>query len=135
MADPFQSFIKLELPKRPFLPKDVDVESVIVRRGNLPRQLDGVKLQDGQVLGVVDGKLAAVAQATSAIRILPHSQTVAVDIWVIQHEDHGAPAGIVQIFDTDSELITPDSVTTSIGNTTIKFIAAQAGKAFLLFST
>ena len=39
MANPFEDFIQLELPNRPWMASDVQEESVIVRRGQGARQL------------------------------------------------------------------------------------------------
>lgn len=135
MADPFVNFIKLELPKRPFLDADVAEETVIIRRGALPRQLSSVQLGTDEVLGMKDGKLAAVAQGagTGSVNIVPHQQPVAAKVWTVEHPSKGI-ANLTQVYDVAGELVVPDTVLAQDGTTVITFYEAQAGAAYLLFA-
>jgi hypothetical protein len=56
----FEQFVQQELPLRPFTPTDGNLESIPVRRGQGPRQLQFIDLTDGQVLARVNGQLQGV---------------------------------------------------------------------------
>lgn len=132
-SNPFESFIKLELPKRPFLEADVEPESVIIRRGSLPRQLEGIKVPDGHALGGKNGVLTAIPIGASSISIVVHTNEVAELEWVVQHPDSGT-VDIIQLFDTTGKSIHADTVFREDGQTTITFVKAQAGYASLFFA-
>lgn len=130
MANPFQDFIQLELPKRPFLEADVPKETVMVRRGNAPRQLAAVSLADGEVLGKVGGVLAAVTP--SSADGLQHDQTVAAVTWTIAHGRTSTKV-IALLIDESGNKIEADNVLVEDDTVTVSFIDAQAGKANLMF--
>jgi hypothetical protein len=130
MANPFQDFIQLELPKRPFLDADVPQETVMVRRGNAPRQLAAVSLVDGEVLGKVDGALAAVTPSSAfGVQFV---QTEAAATWTIAHGRTSTKV-IALLLDSSGNKIEADNVSVQSETVVVSFIDAQAGKANLMF--
>ena len=93
----FEDFVQVELPKRGYLNTDVPQESIIIRRGAGPRQFDAITLAEGQVLGVVNGQLAAMALAGAGIRKAIVPITTAATIWTVTH-NFGSENAIVQCF-------------------------------------
>lgn len=129
----FEDFVQVELPKRGYLDADPEQESIIVRRGPGPRQFDAIKLVEGQVLGVVNGKLAPMQLAGAGIRkaVLPVEEPAAE--WVVAH-GFGSENAIVQCFDSANSVIFPDSITIDDGDTiTIRFNSMQSGTARIIF--
>ncbi len=134
MANPFEDFIQLELPKRPWMASDVQEESVIVRRGAGPRQLQGVVLGEGQVLGMKDGVLqgvAAGAGGTGADAVSFVQETPATT-WTITHNRNNVNVS-VSVYDADGKAFTPDEITVAANTVTITVLEASAGHAVLFF--
>lgn len=129
MASPFEAFIQLELPKRPYLEEDAPQESIIVRRGAGPRQLQGVTINEGEVLGLVDGQLAGVMPGAGGHS---HTQALAAQEWVVTH-DKGNRNVVVTILDEEYQEIIADSVQVGENAITISFTEAQTGYANILF--
>jgi hypothetical protein len=128
----FEDFVQVELPKRGYLNTDPEQESIIVRRGPGPRQFDAIKLEEGQVLGFVNGQLAPMNLA-GAIRkaVLPVVEPAAT--WVVTH-NFGSENAIVQAFDENKSVIFPESITIDDENTiTIQFNSLQSGTARIIF--
>lgn len=135
MANPFEDFIQLELPKRPWMATDVQEESVIVRRGAGPRQLAGVVLGEGQVLGMKDGTLQGVAASTgggTGADAVPFVQEEPATTWTITHNRNNVNVS-VSVYDADGKAFTPDEITVAANTVTITVLEAIAGHAVLFF--
>ena len=76
-VNPFNEFVKTELPLRPILSNDGNQESVLVRRGTGPRVYVAVDINEGEVLGKSGGIVQSVpvnlAPSLSNIQILANS--------------------------------------------------------------
>lgn len=129
MANPFETFIQLELPKRPYLASDVSTESIIVRRGPGPKQLDGVQLTDGQFLGKENGSIVGLNPSSSGYT---HTQSVSSTSWVIQHNKNNSKA-IVMVLDNNDKQIIPDSLLIEANTVTVDFYQATTGSVNILF--
>ena len=133
MANAFEDFIQTEMPKRPFLPSDVEVESIIIRRGQGARQLAGLKLDEGQVLGMKDGTLQGVTGGSgSAVDALPFQQEEAATEWVITHNRNNVNV-IVNVYDAEGKAFVPNNLTGAANTVTVTMLEAVAGRAILLF--
>lgn len=135
MATAFESFIQLELPRRPFMLTDVEEESVIIRRGAAPRQMDGIKMTDGQVLGMKDGKLAGIGSGSggSFAGGFTHIQEESASTWVIQHNRNSTDISAPTVINSAGNVVFPDSVSVATNTVTLTFSVAQAGKATIVF--
>ena len=131
MATPFESFIQTELPKRPFLGNDVSAEQVIVRRGNAPRELQSVALQDGEVLGKVGGVLVGITPTTGVSSFNQTEETPATT-WTLTHNQANTNA-LVTVRNSSGEEIIPDTVTYNANDIVITFANAQSGSASVVF--
>lgn len=133
-GNPFENFIQVELPLRPFLPSDVEQESIIVRRGQGPRQMSGVKLTNGQFLGMVDGVLQGVEQKPigTPVDAVIFAQAEASDVWTVQHNRNNVNV-LVQLYGTDGKVFDPDAITVAANTVTISLYEAAAGRVVLLF--
>lgn len=134
MANPFEELIQLELPKRPFLPSDVPLESVIVRRGTGPRQLAGVSLAEGQVLGLKDGVLQGVTGGTGggSMDAVAFTQTEAATVWTVTHNRNNVNVS-VDVYDADGKVFVPESIQVNANDVVITVLNAMAGRAVLIF--
>lgn len=135
MATPFEEFIQTELPRRPFMFNDVAQESVFIRRGAAPRQMDGVLLTEGQVLGMKDGVLQGVGSGSggSFAGGYAFTQEEAATTWTIQHNRNNSNVAAPTVINTAGNVIIPDSVNIDVNTVTLTFSVAQAGKATLVF--
>jgi len=135
MATAFEAFIQLELPRRPFLLEDVPEESVIIRRGAAPRQMQGVQISEGQVLGMKDGKLVGVGSGSggSFAGGFTHVQSEAATTWTINHNRNNSDVAAPTVINSAGNLVIPDSVSVDLNTVTLSFSVAQAGKATLVF--
>lgn len=124
----FTDFVQLELPKRPYLDTDVSTESIIVRRGAGPRQLQGISLNEGEVLGNSGGTLQGIA-ISSGLRF---TQSSASNTWVLTHGRNSKNV-VVQVFDDNDDLVTPDNIRTNLDNVTVTFGISFTGYANVLF--
>lgn len=135
----FEDFVQQELPKRGYLNTDVPQETLIIRRGQGPRQFDAVQLLEGQILGLVDGQLVGVYVTDPGVggdnilrkAILTVSQPSAV--WTITH-NLGSENVIVQAFDQDKFVIIPNTIQiVSDDVVELTFSTAQSGVARVIF--
>jgi hypothetical protein len=135
MATSFEEFIQLELPKRPFLQTDVPTESIIVRRGVGARQLDGVVLNDGDVLVKRNGVLVAESLSdnlVSAIDSVVHVQTTPAITWTITHTKNNRNV-VITLLDSAYQEMLADSVVVSNSNIVFHFTEVQTGVANVVF--
>jgi hypothetical protein len=131
----FEAFVQLELPKRPYLEADPAQETVMVRRGQGPRQLAAVSLTEKQVLAMVNGQLVGttVSSLGNAIRKAVLSVTTAATTWSIPH-NLGSRNVIIQVFDDDGYMVIPaDIQIVDENNIEITFNSAQTGTARVAF--
>lgn len=129
----FEDFVQVELPKRGYLNQDPAQETIIVRRGPGPRQFDAITLEEGQVLGFVNGQLVGMQLAGAGIRkaVLPVTEPSAT--WTVTHNFDSENA-IVQTFDENKSVIFPESITIVDGDTIeIQFNSLQSGTARIVF--
>lgn len=134
MANPFEDFIQREMPLRPFLPSDVALESVIVRRGQGPRQMAGVQLAEGQVLGLKDGVLQGVEAGAggTAVDAVVHVQEEAATTWTITHNRNNVNV-VVDVYDADGKWFVPNGLQVTANTVVIDVLEAQAGRVVLIF--
>lgn len=133
MASPFESFVQVELPKRPFLASDVEAESIIIRRGQGARQLAGIKLGEGQVLSMVGGQLQPVDLSQGAVLdAVVHQQSEAATTWTITHNRNNVNV-LVNVYDNTGNRFIPDSLQVAANSVTLGVNVAVAGHAVLVF--
>jgi sorbitol-specific phosphotransferase system component IIBC len=131
----FEDFIQVELPRRPWVDTDPAQESIPVRRGPGPRQLDFVSLTDGQVLGQVAGVVQGVDISGIGIKSHVHTQTVLLEAWYIIHNQNSTDF-IIYLEDASGDTIIPNNVSAVDPNIIeVDFGTAITGKAVLLFAT
>lgn len=130
MATPFENFIQVEIPKRPYLDADVPAESVIVRRGAGPRQLNGVQLTNGQVLGMVNDELVGVSQ--TQVNFVSTAFETPDTTWTITHGRNNREAVCV-LRDSSNNEIQPDNIQYNPNTVVITFAVAQSGNATVVF--
>lgn len=133
MASAFETFIQNELPKRGYLNSDVAQETVIVRRGQGPRQFDAVTLQEGQALGLVNGVLTGVSLSSFEIKkaVLQVEQESLE--WIVAHNFNSENV-IIQCFDSSKSVIIPESMQIIDANTVkITFNTETAGTVRVIF--
>lgn len=131
----FTDFIQLELPKRPYLENDVQQNSVIIRSGAGPRQLEGVKLLPGQILMNVSGTLQAVtlADVTGDTDNHVHVQDSNSATWNIAHGGSTENV-IVQLYDDTGKQFMADEITiVDADNITVDLSQPSIGKAIVIF--
>jgi hypothetical protein len=135
MATPFEEFIQTELPRRPYLLADVAAESVIIRRGSAPRQLDGLLLQEGEVLGMKDGQLQGVGSGGggSFAGGYTHEQETAATTWTVTHNRNNSNVAGVTVINAAGNVVIPDAVSVTANTVVLSFSVQQAGKATLVF--
>lgn len=104
----FEDFVQNELPKRGYLNSDVAQETIIVRRGVGPRQFDAVQLAEGEVLGLVGGTLAGVAQSSLTTRKFVYSFINETTVEVVHNLN--SENVIIQAFDVDKYVVLPNSM-------------------------
>jgi hypothetical protein len=134
----FENFVQIELPKRPYLDTDVAQETVMVRRGPGPRQLAGVTLTEGQVLGLVGGRLVGVTPSGSgggggSVRSYVLTVAIGTTLWTMRH-NYNSNNVIVQVFDETGTVILPHDIQIiDTNNIALKFYSNQAGVARAIF--
>jgi len=137
MAGEFETFVQTELPLRPYVSTNPAQETVLVRRGAGPRQLQPVTVAEGEVLGMKDGTLQSVKiggpGGVSAVRTVAHTQSSASTVWTIAH-GYSSTNALTQVFDGSGEAVIPGSIRFTDANTiTITFNVALAGTAKVIF--
>lgn len=130
----FNTFIQIEVPKRPYLEQDVDQETIIIRRGNGPRQLQALKLEEGQTVLFKDGQLQAVKAGGLAngmdVRSIP--QDTPSNQWILSH-GMNCNNVIVQVHDGSQKMVTPSDVEYIDANTVhVTFPDEVSGTALLV---
>lgn len=128
----FEDFVQTELPLRPYTTTNPPLESIPVRRGAGPRQLQFVTLNDGEVLGKVGGTIQGVSMG-SPFRSHLHTQVTQATTWTVTHNKNSTNV-MVQIVDTNKIVIIPDTVeATDVNTVVVTFTANQDGAAYLVF--
>ncbi len=130
----FEDFIQVELPRRPWVVDDPDQETVPVRRGAGPRQLEFIPLNEGQVVGKLAGTIQGIDIAGIGLKTYVHPQPVPLFAWYVEHnldsEDY-----VVFVVDDSGMQIFPDSITAVDENIIeIGFNTQQTGKAVVIFA-
>lgn len=134
----FETFVQLELPKRPYLETDISQESVLVRRGAGSRQLAGVTLAEGQVLAMVNGELVGatigdLGGGGSSVRSAVLNVTVAATTWNLQHNLNSTNV-IIQVVDANGYVIIPrDIQIVDANNVSVFFSSLQSGTVRVIF--
>tara|TARA_B100000700_G_scaffold101966_1_gene114973 strand:+ start:24247 stop:24654 length:408 start_codon:yes stop_codon:yes gene_type:complete len=134
MANSFENFIQLELPKRPYMAEDVPQESVILRRGAGPRQLGGLSLAEGHIPMMVNGKLTSVPAPSGSGGANGYSfaANTPAATWTIEH-GKGSTNAVVTLLDTDMREILCDDLVIEENTITVTFVSPQAGFANIVF--
>lgn len=131
----FDDFVQTELPKRPYLNADVSEETIMIRRGNGPRQLSAITLGEGQVLAKVNGVLVgtSVSALSGGLRKAILTVAVATETWSINHGLNSEDV-IIQAYDENKFVIIPNSIQiVDSNNIELTFSSAQAGVARIVF--
>ena len=140
MSD-FEDFIQVELPRRPWVTYNPDQETVPVRRGAGPRQLEFVELQEGEVLGKVGGVIQGVAvdglgSDGTLLKSYVHFElgSPPVSTWVVEH-NQALEHYVVNVYDDNGDVLIPDEIQYVDENTVhIMFGTAITGKAVFIFA-
>ena len=131
----FTDFIQVELPKRPYLESDVPQNSVIIRNGAGPRQLDGIQLLPGQIIMNIGGTIQAVAleDVSGNTDNFVQEVSVAAAQWTLAHGG-GSENVLVALYDSAGRYMIPDEITIVDDNTiTVDFGSPIDGKAVVLY--
>ena len=142
----FEQFVQQELPLRPFTPNDGNQESVAIRRGQGPRQMQFIDLEDNQVLARVNGVLQGVTLSgmegngkLGGVRymVLDVATGSAASTWTLTHNLDSFNC-VVQAYqlneDGSYQSVIPDLVKLVDTDTVeMKFSTPIAGKAILSF--
>lgn len=134
-ATPFTNFVQLELPKRTILSEDVAQNSVMIRSGLAPRQLDGVLLQDGQILMCIEGTIQAVnlADVTGDTDNHEHAQDTPSATWTVDHQGKSLNC-LVTVLDENNRVVTPDEIEYTDEDTiTVTFLTPAVGRAVVVY--
>lgn len=148
MAGAFEAFVQQELPLRPFAATDGNQESIAIRRGMGPRQMQFLDIDDGQVLAKVDGVMMGVTLSGGGIDgngqmggvrkfVLDVASGSELSTWTIAHNLNSRNF-VWQVYslnqDGSHNSIIPDSVKiVDSNNVELKFSTPIAGKAILSF--
>ncbi len=136
-ANPFEGFVQEELGKRPYSQTDGPEETILVRRGPGPRQLSYLVLQEGQIIGLVNGVLTGIAMSGlggSGSNVMhTHKQPVAAALWSINHGlNH--KYFTYNVYDATGRSIWPDEVNIiDENNITISFLIPTSGHVVITF--
>lgn len=133
-ANPFESFVQIELPKRPYLETDAPQQSVLIRAGAGPRQMRHVVLAEGEVLGMVDGELKGLIPNTGPeIDAAVHIQAYTSTRWVIEHNRNNRNVQI-SLYDAEGREFEADRVQIGDNAVTVFLVEPAMGRAVLLFA-
>ena len=130
----FEDFIQVELPRRPWTPTDPPQESIPVRRGPGPRQLDFVEINEGEILGKDGGEIKGIPiPGISAICTgFEFTQSTPALLWNVNHGGNTKRVQIT-IYDTTDNVILSDAIElTDNNNLTVTFTSPQDGRAVLI---
>jgi len=130
MAAEFENFVQQELPRRPYVTTNPTQETVPVRRGPGPRQLEFVNIQEGEVLGKSGGVITGIEVGNC--KGLAYEKPVAASVWTIAHMKNTINVQIT-VYDEEGSIIFPDKVSIiDSDNVQVSFAGAQAGRAVLI---
>lgn len=135
----FEDFVQIELPKRPYLETNPSEETVMVRRGAGPRQLQAVNIAEGEVLAKVGGVVVSASLASllgtygGGVRKAVLPVVIAASTWTIEHNLNSENV-IVQIFDDTKSVVIPNSIQIIDADTVVvTFSTAITGTARVIF--
>lgn len=125
----FVKFVQAELFKRPFTNSDPKKETVLVRRGGAPRQMQSVELQEEEVLTKRDGILQGVPLSdVGGVRSEIHVWEDAALTWTVDHTK-GSRRAICQIIDENHQVVLPSAISfPSTSRIIINFTQPQKGE-------
>lgn len=137
MATPFEAFVQLELGKRPYLEADGVAEAIFIRRGPGPKQMALLVLEEGQVIGKLNGQLTGIsiaglgggASALFTFKQLEDGHSV----WTITH-GRANRYFTCNVFDFTGKSVIPDEIQIVDDNTiSISFLVPTKGHAVFSF--
>lgn len=131
----FGEFVQQELPRRPFTYNDPPQESILVRRGPGPRQMEPVIINEGEFLTKIGGVVqSGPASGGGTIKSEVFNQATPSATWTITHTQNSIDF-VVQIFDSVGETILPNAIfLIDSSNIVIDFSNPVAGKAVVIFA-
>jgi len=131
----FEDFIQVELPRRPWVLNDPAQETIPVRRGAGPRQLEFVSLVDGQVLGKVGGVIQGVNVTGLGGKSYVHIESTPSNLWILPHNLNSLDY-VASVFDENDNMLIPNNIIASDANNIfIDFVAPMIGKAVIVFAS
>lgn len=136
----FEDFIQVELPRRPWTATDPAQETIPVRRGAGPRQLEFVSLNDGQVLGKVGGTVQGIDIPGLGGEIIPKSyihleNTSSNSMWFIPHNLNSEDFVAFVVDDTGNQIFPNTIYAADADNIIIEFNTVVDGKAVIIFAS
>ncbi|MFY0656172.1 MAG: hypothetical protein JXR12_05305 [Neptunomonas phycophila] len=128
----FVNFVQAELFKRPFTNADPAKESVLVRRGGAPRQMQAVELQEEEVLTKRGGTLQGVPLSeVGGVRSEVHIWQDEAITWTVDHTK-GSRRVVCQVVDENNQVVIPDKISfPSTSRVVINFTQPQKGELLL----
>ena len=128
----FVTFVQSELFKRPFTNTDPEKESVLVRRGGAPRQMQSVDLAEDEVLTKKNGTLQGVSiNEIGGVRAEVHHWDTAASVWTVDHTK-GSRRVIAQVVDENFQVVIPDNISfPSTSRIVVNFAQPQRGELLL----
>lgn len=139
MAGAFESFVQLELPLRPFVSEDGAQESIAIRRGQGPRQVQFVSIGEGQVLAKVNGELKGVTiNLSGGVKyfVADVEEGDEQSTWELEHNQDSLNFvhSTYELRSGELKSVIPDEVTIVDANTVrFSFGSAIAGKITMIF--
>lgn len=135
----FEDFIQVELPRRPWVVTDPALETVPVRRGAGPRQLEFIELTDGQVVGKLGGVIQGINIPGLGGDLIPkgyiHVEPTPTTMWMVMHNLNSEDF-VAFVVDQAGNQMFPNNInTTDADNVIIDFKAPIAGTAVFVFAS
>lgn len=129
----FEDFIQTELPRRPWSPNNPTQESIPVRRGPGPRQLDFVEINEGEILGKQGGVIIGIPLPVTSLCVgFEHIQNTPALTWNIFHNG-GTKRIQITIYDVSDNVILSNEINLiDNNNLSITFTEPQDGRAILI---
>jgi hypothetical protein len=133
MAAEFENFVQQELPRRPYVTTNPSQETVPVRRGPGPRQLEFIDIQEGEVLGKSGGVITGISiLEVGNCKGFAYEKPAGASVWTITHLQNTRNVQIT-VYDQEGAIIFPDRVSVvDSDNVQVTFSNAQAGRAVLI---
>ncbi len=135
----FEDFIQVELPRRPWVVDDPAQETVPVRRGAGPRQLEFISLNDGEVVGQLGGVVQGIVVPGLGGQVIPkgyiHPEPTPSALWLVNHNLNSEDYVVFVVDDTGLQIFPNSIVTTDDDNVLIDFNTAVAGMAVFIFAS